>query len=536
MALVYGIDTGSWKVRLSTMEGSFGRFTLRDVQEVAVLPDQGGGVPLGDALSAVRDSEPKWEEGDRAAALPLDAGVVRLVKLPFTEKQAVARAVPAEVEAQVPYDLDDMVLVTRSLESREGQSRTVVHIAARDAVEERITTLKEAGADPRHLCLDAAALVAYADRGVQAVVDVGHRRTLVAVTQGGEVLAARVLPFGGEAVTRALADALGLELAEAEAAKHSLTMAPPAGAGATGWEAEERTETNAVPPGGAADAASVARSAVDAQLALLRAELIAVEDDLAVGVDEVLLAGGGSRLGGFAELLSARLGVPARSVVVPGGYPADCALAVALARVAAGDLSVPDLRVDALAFHGAADLLWTILSVATVAAGAALVAGGVLFGMRLYDGQDRLSALQEKIADVVVETYPSVTRDRVTDASTALAIMQQLGAETQARVERLGGTVTGIPPMLEMLKSISERVPSHGEARIDVRELTIASDSVTMKAETDSYETAAKIESAVKSDPRFAGARKGDEKKSGDSLTFSLTIPLNAAATDGEEG
>ena len=280
----------------------------------------------------------------------------------------------------------------------------------------------------------------------------------------------------------------------------------------------------------------VARRAVDAQLGLLRAELIALEDELGIGVDEVLLAGGGSRFAGFAEVVNARLGVPARPVVVPGGYPPDCALAVALARVAAGDLAVPDLRVEALAFHGAADLLWTILSVATVAAGAAIVAGAVLFGMRYYDARDRLGSLQEKLADVVVETYPEVTRDRVKDASTALAIMQQLGGETQARVQRLGGTVTGVPPTLETLKAISDRVPPHSAARIDVRELTIAPDSITMKAETDSYETAAKIETAVKSDPRFAGARKGDEKKSGDALTFSLTIPLSTEGATGEEG
>ncbi len=34
MAFVQGIDTGAWRVRVATMEGSFRRWVLRDVVEM----------------------------------------------------------------------------------------------------------------------------------------------------------------------------------------------------------------------------------------------------------------------------------------------------------------------------------------------------------------------------------------------------------------------------------------------------------------------------------------------------------------------
>jgi len=80
-------------------------------------------------------------------------------------------------------------------------------------------------------------------------------------------------------------------------------------------------------------------------------------------------------------------------------------------------------------------------------------------------------------------------------------------------------------------------MPAPGAARIDVRELTISESAVSLKAETDSYESAAKIEEALKRDDQFGEARKADEKKAGEALSFSLTIPLKAEGdASGEEG
>ena len=96
MAMVYGIDTGSWRVRIAAMEGSFRRFEIRDAAQVAAGVDEQGNPTFADAIEALARQERGWEAAERAAAYPLDTGVVRLVKLPFADKNAIARALPAE--------------------------------------------------------------------------------------------------------------------------------------------------------------------------------------------------------------------------------------------------------------------------------------------------------------------------------------------------------------------------------------------------------------------------------------------------------
>jgi len=539
MAVVYGIDTGSYKLRIATMEGTFGRFALRDVQEVVPSLGEDGRVVHAEALRAFGASEPAWAQAHHVAAWPADLGVVRLVRLPFADKAAIARALPAEVEAQVPYDLEAMVLATRVIEAREGASRTLAFIAPREELRERLDQLAAAGSDPKVLPFEQEVLATYADRGNQVVLDVGHRRTLVALCQGGQLVGARVLATGGAAITAALSAAAGVEWAVAEELKHRAAVPARPGEVAAEWDAD-RTDTAiridipaALPP--AAEAALV--EAVGEWAVDVRAELISLEDEVGVGVDEVLVCGGGSRLRGLGELLASHLGVPVRPVALPGGSPPEAALALALARVAAGDLRVTDMRGEEFAYHGTAETLWNFVAYTTLTAATALVAGMVLFGVRLADANGRLADLESKIAAEAAAALPDIPADKLAEPGMALALLKESVTETQARVEALGATTSGVPPTLELLRKLSDRMPAPGAARIDVRELTISESAVSLKAETDSYESAAKIEEALKRDDQFGEARKADEKKAGEALSFSLTIPLKAEGdASGEEG
>lgn len=530
MALVQGIDTGTWRVRIASMEGSFRRFALRDVQEMDAA------VGMVAALEAIRANEPRWDDAERVASLPLVDAAVRLVRLPFTDRAVIAKALPAEVESNVPYDLDDMVLVNRVIDAAAGQSRTLTVIASKEAVGARIDALRGAHAEPRSLCLDAEALAAYSDRGVQCILDVGHSRTLVTLCQNGQAIACRLVASGGLAITEAIARIAGVEHGQAEGWKHAATV-PPGELGGTAVEAEwaEADRTDSGAPEQRAFRALVA--SVDEWCMDVRALLIALEDEHGVGIDDLLLAGGGAQLSGLPERLARVTGVAVRSVVVPGGHPASCALAVALARLAAGEGKFIEIREGEFAFHGHADTLWNV-ALAGVGATALLVLGGfVLFGLKVHDANARLAELDGKMASIVTDAFPEISADKVSEPSMALAIMQEKTGETTKRVEALGSTISGVPPTLDTLREISTRVPPPSEAKIDVRELTIGEDAISFKAETDSYESAAKIEDSLKSSPAFGGAKKGDEKKIGEVLTFSVTIPLGEAAKPaGEEG
>ena len=58
--------------------------------------------------------------------------------------------------------------------------------------------------------------------------------------------------------------------------------------------------------------------------------------------------------------------------------------------------------------------------------------------------------------------------------------------------------------------------------------------SINLKAVTDGYDAAANIESALGSNVRFKGARKGNEKKTRLGISFTVTIPLEDDDTEDE--
>ncbi len=516
MANVQGVDTGSWRVRVATMDGSFRRWVLRDVVEME------GSIGVAGAVEAIRASEPGWDRAERVAAMPLERASVRVVRLPFTDRSTIHKALPAEIESVVPYDLEDMVLATRPVDQQKGSSRTRAIIARKTDVKALLELLTAAGAEPKLLVLDAEALSAYADRGVQAVVDFGHARTVIALCQGGQLIAARLVPLGGKALTDTIAAQMQAGEAAAELAKHAARV--PEVLQTEGWTEPEATDAGADVLDRKTMAAMVAT--LDETLAEVRAQLIALEDELGFGVDELLLAGGASQLQGLAGRLSHFTGVPVRAVLVPGGHPPSCALAVALARIAAAEVPATDLRIGDLAFRGHADVLWNVVSWGGMATAAALLMGGLVVGLRTAEAWDTLSELDGKIVSTVQSQFPTIEASRLADSSMALAIFQGEADTLKAKVAALGSTIGGDPPTLGMLKRLSQVLPSNEAAKIDVREMTITPEAVSFKAETDSYDSAAKIEDALKASDSFAQARKSDEKKSGDILLFNMSIPL----------
>lgn len=526
MAQVQGIDLGAWRVRVATMDGSFRRRILRDVVEMDAS------VGTGKAIEAIAAGEPGWSTAERAAAFPLEQGAVRTVRMPFTDRATIARALPAEIESNVPYELDEMVLASRVILQDKAGSLTRAVIAPKVELRDRLALLVAAGSEPKQVVLDAEALASYSDRGVQAVIDFGHERILMALCRGGELLAGRLIPMGGAALTQAIAEALNIPVAEAEAIKHEAAV--PADRD-DGWRGSEPTDGQGTRVGAQRVLAALI-PVLDDQIAELRARLVAFEDEFEVGIDEVLLAGGGSQLTGVADRIATFVGVPCRSVLVPGGHPPACALAVALARVAAGEVPATDLRIGEFTFRGHAEILWNVVSYGGLATAGALLVGTLVLGVRVMQAWDEMSALDTRIVDSVNRSVPGVDPSRLSDSGMALAIVQERADAMEERVNTLGSIVGGEPPTLGMLKRLSDSLPANQVARVDVRELTLTAEALSFKAETDSYESVAKIEETLKATTTFAQAVKGEEKKSGEMLVFNMSIPLGEPEAKADEG
>ena len=562
MSKLIAIDLGSHRVKLAVYEGGFNRYQLEQVLAARVEQDEAEAPTQGARLAALADLLKEVPVGGRpafAAAWPAELASMRHLTLPFGDKAQVDKVLPFEVEGLVPFDLEDVELRHRLVRQEGNESEVLVTMVEREPLMAWLSSLHAIGADPRTVDIDADVLGELSREGVQAVVDLGHSRTVVSLCQDGQVAVARGLDGGGRQLTLALVQALGLSWSQAEDLKHAATIsatpaAQPSAPAATRtqveWEGDDTTSPGLAagqPPRPLAPMQEglILAQALAPLLAELRSTLISFEDALAVEIDEVILVGGGSHLGGLRDLLTVTLGVPVRMAdpgagpsaqVDPGAWALVHGIGTRASRGRPGPL---ELRQGSLAFKGDLYMARQVGIYGGVFAACALLAGTGMFVVRAVQLERQLSALDAEIAQAVVDTFPGeIELDQVDSSGKALAIMTEKSLEVTTRVEALGSILTAEPPTVTLLRDLSQAMPEHSDARIDVDELSLNSTAITIKAETDGYEAATRIENSLQASARFKGARKGDEKKArGGGISFTVTIPREAEETPaGEEG
>ncbi len=555
MARVLGIDIGAWTVKVAVLEGSFGRLSLQALHSRRV-PGEPGQVPELEArLEALRtliDEEELQGFGTVATAWPAHRASLRVVDLPFDDRAKVARILPFEVENFVPFEIEDKILEHRIIQRGEGHSRVLSCMADREEIGALLDGLRELGVDPRHLALDADihGLWAGGEPGVKAVLDIGYSRSMVILTVDGVVHDARAVVHGSRHLDHALCRAFGVSPEVAEAIRKAVVL----GGGPdtavpvdVGWDGDENTVPGVPAPLGPGDVSlaqkagppepeAVSRVLHEALMELiseLRTTLITFEDRHRCEVEEILLTGGVTATPGLPTLVSHELGVPVRLVPVPEparGMAGESgfALAWALGQRASGAVKGQplELRQGELAHHSGLAVLRNLASYGAAAAMFFVLAMVAVALTQRSALTGEIETVEAEIGRVVGDTFPAADRGVLDDPTMAVAIMQEGTLSTAQKVQALQASIRGEPPSLTLLKEISEAMPSPDDATVDVRELILSESVVTIKAETDGYEAAAKIEASLQRASRFQHATKGDEKKRGDKVQFDISIPL----------
>ncbi|HZW90182.1 MAG TPA: pilus assembly protein PilM, partial [Myxococcaceae bacterium] len=356
MARVLGLDLGSYSLKGVLLEATGRGVSVLRYAETARADE----APLDEAL-AVFLAENPWEPDQVVVALPGPSLATHVFTLPFTDGKRIAATLPFEVEGELPFELSQVVFDHQVTRRRANATDLIVGLVRREELAELLRALGARGLDPRVVTHPAIAyqnlMVAAPERfdvapgAAVAVLDIGHRRTSIAVGRPAEgLLFARTFPGGGRDLSRALASEFQVPLAEAQAWK----------------ERDGSLVTGGGPEHERARAALV--RALGPLVREARATLKAASGREHLPVARLLLAGGTARLPGLAEHLGAELGQPAdglllpavAAAVVPPEVQPRAAEAYALAlRGAMSSARAPrfNLRQGEFAFRGHVDYL-----------------------------------------------------------------------------------------------------------------------------------------------------------------------------------
>jgi type IV pilus assembly protein PilM len=296
-----GLDIGTSGVRAAELSFGKGRVTLEKFGQVA-LPEgavrDGEVVDAAAVATAIRQlwSATKLSHKKVVLGVANQRVVVRQIELPHMPPADLRKALPFQVQDYLPMPVEQAVLDFHPVEEFEHNGgrhmRGLLVAAQRDVVMANVRAVEAAGLQVSMVDLTSFAVLRavgsraqQADSGTEALVDIGARVTNVVVHSNGVPRFVRILLMGGQDITDAVAERLGVSMKEAEGLKQELGLV------------------------GASGELEAASRAVDATAGMFLDEVRGSLDYYAASnpdfpIDRVVVTGGGSRLAGLAERLS----------------------------------------------------------------------------------------------------------------------------------------------------------------------------------------------------------------------------------------
>jgi len=300
-----GLDIGTSGVRAVELSFSKAGITLDRFGQVA-LPE--GAVRDGEVhdphavAAALKDlwTHTKFSSKDVVVGVANQKVIVRQVDLPWAPLDELKDGLGYQVQDSIPMPVEHALLDFYPIEEMVGEDgsrllRGLLVAAQRDMVSAQLEAVQLAGLRPVVVDLTAFAVLrslAEADElglataRLEALVDVGARVTNIVVHENGVPRFVRILLMGGQDITDALAERVGIAQNEAEALKHRQ------GLEAVEDDADQQRVSRVMDVAGQAFVDQV-RGSLDYFAASSGGSPI----------ERIVLTGGGTRLAGLAERL-----------------------------------------------------------------------------------------------------------------------------------------------------------------------------------------------------------------------------------------
>ena len=240
---VLGIDIGSSKIKICEIKS---KGKEPEVTALGIIDTPEGAVDhtgifnpdaVGDAIKKVI-ADSGASSGFAVVTLAGQASVlVRTLEVPKMNPAELKDHMQWEIDRNIPFAESTIMSDFKPLggEDENAQNMDVVMaIAPQSAVETIIQATKRAGKNTEAIDVEPLSLARtmqrnYADVSADkttCLVEIGHKTTSINIYHGAKLLMPRQVPMGGEMFTRAIADAMGLGIEEAEVAKRENLVIP----------------------------------------------------------------------------------------------------------------------------------------------------------------------------------------------------------------------------------------------------------------------------------------------------------------------
>ncbi|KUK36576.1 MAG: Type IV pilus assembly protein PilM [Thermacetogenium phaeum] len=318
-----GVDVGTSTIKAAEVQIDDGVPIVTSLKFIpspkGVWADEVDEEKLVESLRELRD----FSLNDVITCIGGEKVISRILRFPRMSDKELEAAVRFEVEKFVPTPLEQLIIrYVRLGEAAEGQEPIVnvlLFVVPAATVYQYYGIFSRAGLTVTAVDAQVFALWRLFGREVEgtvAIADIGMSTSYLVIVRDGEIRFARLLPVGGNILTKSVMVAFGVEFAEAERMKGEAGVMPvnSGGAPSEGWEqfadleAAVAVTNDRFPEGMRLD--YVLRDGLAEITRELQRSLEFYVAQERVGVERLLLSGGTGKLRGVTDYLSGALQIP----------------------------------------------------------------------------------------------------------------------------------------------------------------------------------------------------------------------------------
>lgn len=230
MPTIVGLDLGKHTFRAVELEKSRSGLAVTHIGEYENLKldfNDTSKNSLKEYAAAIRDfiRDQGFKTSKAVVSLEEKDTFMRLVNLPKMSDKELKSSIKFEAEQYIPVPMDEVNLDFQMLDlpGDPKDKMSVQLVAAKKSILKRyVEVIRDAKMTPVGLEPEALAIgrslsaSAKDDTGAQMILHMGFERTLIIITLKGFVVFTRTLSAGGDAMTRAIEQGLGLDYVQAE--------------------------------------------------------------------------------------------------------------------------------------------------------------------------------------------------------------------------------------------------------------------------------------------------------------------------------
>jgi len=499
---IIGLDIGSHSIKAAELRRTFRGFELVGFHERAI--PRGEDISPSDAVALALGElfgEGRIKDDIVITSIPGHLVSTRVIKLPFVDRKRMDRVIPFEVEGYTPFNIEEMVVSYHIVKIEGGEAHILALLVKKDVLRDHLATLERVNISPKIVDLDALALYSTSSlvlkdiEGPISLADIGASKTSICIVSDGQISMIRSLPMGGETITTAIQKEFQLSPDEAEQRKilHGVILESDA-------DSEETRKIS-----------TCIESAISPLIREIRqtfhSNLVPyLSRELGLDIEPLdVLEAPFNKLKG--DVVSAAL--------IPHG------LGLALRGVGNGDFSQVDFRRDEFAFRSEVkEIKGKIVSVGILTL-VLLLLLSLNYYLKFTAKQRQYDDLRGEIRTVFTTTLPEVKnivnevqqmRAKVEEVKKGSLLFSEVGEEGMS--------------ILDLMREVSVRIPE--DVTVDVKDLVIERERVTVTGETDSFDSVDKIRAGLQ---KFTGFKRvalthAKVGAKGDKVEFKFSISM----------